>query len=107
RLRGHSGAVCRVEFAGDGQTLVSGGFDGTIKVWDVAHANQSVGWGGHQKRVDGLAFNKAGDQLVSTDLGGTVHCWRTLDGSTVREISSSPEVATARSSASGNTIAWK
>ena len=35
RLRGHTGRVSSVEFTPDGTTLVSGGWDGTARVWDL------------------------------------------------------------------------
>lgn len=34
-LPGHTGRVSSVEFAPDGQSLVSGGWDGTARIWDL------------------------------------------------------------------------
>lgn len=34
-LMGHTSAVHCIAISGDGKTLVSGGFDGTIKVWEI------------------------------------------------------------------------
>jgi WD40 repeat protein len=35
-LQGHTGYVTALAFAGDGQTLATGGLDGTVQLWDLA-----------------------------------------------------------------------
>ncbi len=37
-LRGHTDSVRRVKFLRDGRSLLTGSFDGTIRVWNVASA---------------------------------------------------------------------
>jgi WD40 repeat protein len=34
-LRGHTGTVWSVALSADGQLVVSGGFDGSVKIWDA------------------------------------------------------------------------
>ena len=106
-LRGHTSAVLRVELSPDGQTLVSGGIDGTIKVWDLAHVNQSPILHGHETSLGGLAFNGDGDQLDSVDVSGVMRIWRLNDGEPLRmNQSQGVDVLTARVSQSGKSIAW-
>jgi WD40 repeat protein len=44
--REHTGWVCSLGYTRDGRTLVSGGRDGRVKLWDVATlANSSIASG--------------------------------------------------------------
>ena len=50
RLRGHSGSVYSVAFTPDGNGLVSGSWDKTLKLWDVSGLSMSQS---NIKRKDG------------------------------------------------------
>jgi cytochrome c len=70
RLAGHQGNVNTVIFSTDGGTLFSGGYDGTIRVWDPETGTQhsvlySHGWG-----INTLAV--VGESLIFGSLEGTV-----------------------------------
>jgi WD40 repeat protein len=65
-LRGHSGAVTTVAFSPAGDTLVSGGHDGTIRRWHTA-SGRPIGppLRAHRGSVSSLAFSGDGKLLAS------------------------------------------
>ncbi|MDD2721807.1 MAG: hypothetical protein PHH47_10930 [Gallionella sp.] len=54
-LHGHQGVISAIRFSADGKKLVSGGWDKTVRLWDVASGNQTgelSGQGGEIYSVD-------------------------------------------------------
>jgi WD domain, G-beta repeat len=73
-IGGNAGAgVMSLAFFADGETLISGGYDQTIRFWDVPR-RQAIGSPliGHPNPVDHLALSGDNATLVSADL------WRTI-----------------------------
>jgi phospholipase A-2-activating protein len=50
-LRGHEGGVISLAFTGDGKHLLSGSWDGTARVWDLATAKCIHTLSGHENGV--------------------------------------------------------
>jgi WD40 repeat protein len=75
RLRGHSGPVSALVFTPDGRRLVSGGWDRSIKVWDLAQAQELLTLKGHSAEVLGLAFADGGERLASITRDSTLWIW--------------------------------
>ena len=74
-LRGHDRQVNSIVFSRDGQQLISGSDDGTIKIWywKFAQGQKEIG---HTLRVTSLSFlPDDGDTLMSTSLNGTAFAW--------------------------------
>lgn len=75
RLSGHRGMVSCVNFSSDGHLLASGGFDSTIRIWDVESLKQSAMLVGHSDVVSGVTFSPSTGELASCSWDGTIRIW--------------------------------
>jgi WD40 repeat protein/sterol desaturase/sphingolipid hydroxylase (fatty acid hydroxylase superfamily) len=82
KLTGHKGAVLCVAVSGDGRHVLSGGADGTIKIWDAATGREEQALVGHRGYVQSVAVSGDGRHIVSGSADKTVKVW---DAETCRE----------------------
>ena len=79
-LSGHSDEVRSVAFSPDGQFLVSGSSDFTVKGWNV-RTGQSIGaLAGNMGKVSSVTFSPDGELLASGGFDKTVRVWKLPDG---------------------------
>ncbi|MFM7405845.1 MAG: protein kinase domain-containing protein [Cuspidothrix sp.] len=75
-LTAHSKGVIAVAISRDGQTLVSGSDDDTIKIWNLGTGELKSTLTGHSSSVWSLAISPDGQTLVSGSSDDTIKIWR-------------------------------
>ena len=79
---GHQDSVLSVAFSPDGQTLASGSYDETIRIWNLTTGklintlSEHSTSPGHTNGVWSLAFSPQGNTLVSGDENGVIKIWQ-------------------------------
>gem|GEM_PF-415956 len=114
RLRGHQSSVLAVAFSPDGQTIVSGSADNTLRLWNRQGEPIGEPFRGHQDSVWAVAFSPDGQTIVSGSLDNTVRFWNRqgepigepLRGhqSSVLAVAFSPDGQTIVSGSADNTL---
>jgi len=77
-LPGHTGWICELIFAADGQRLYSASADQTIRIWDVGERRCLATLCGSRDEVQGLALSPDGTTLASASKDGVVAFWSTV-----------------------------
>ncbi|HXJ06574.1 MAG TPA: WD40 repeat domain-containing protein [Candidatus Acidoferrum sp.] len=73
---GHSSSISALVFSRDGKWLASGGFDGSIILWNASTGEQIRKWATQNPNVTQLVFSPDSKRLLSADEGGIVRGWR-------------------------------
>ncbi len=87
------GALCFLSFSSDGQKLMAGKTDGTVKVWDFTKANPEIPRAGDNFQVCGITLLPGEKTLVS--VSRQIRFWDLETGTTRRILE--PRVAVFRS----------
>jgi len=77
-LRGHSHFVSDVAISSDGQFALSGSWDQTLRLWEIATGNCTRRFVGHTGDVLSVAFSADNRQVVSASRDKTIKLWNVL-----------------------------
>ncbi|MBL1173668.1 protein kinase domain-containing protein [Pantanalinema sp. GBBB05] len=83
-LAGHTSYVNVLALSPDGETLISGSADKTIKLWDLATGQELQTLTGHTSFVNALAVSPDGSTLVSGSADRTIRVWDLATGKQLR-----------------------
>lgn len=78
-LRGHTDAVAAVAVMADGKRALSGSFDGSARMWDLATGKELRQFKGHGDTVSSVASTADGRRVVTGSADRTARIW---DGET-------------------------
>lgn len=79
---GHTGAISSIAFSSDGQHIISGSYDCTIRLWNVATGTtEGNPWTGHKLPVMSVVFSPNDRYAVSGSNDRTVRIWNVETGS--------------------------
>lgn len=75
KQQGHSSDMTSLAYSGDGQTIVTGGDDGKLKLWNAANGFCIVTFSEHSGPITAVEFSQNKKILVSAALDGTVRAF--------------------------------
>jgi len=79
-LTGHTDVVRQVVFSSNGQLLVSGGEDNSVRVWDATSGRQMIACMGHKATVETVAINRQGSMIASGGADDLIRLWNSSTG---------------------------
>jgi eukaryotic-like serine/threonine-protein kinase len=85
-LSGHTGAIFSLSFAPDSRRLISGSYDGTVRVWDVETRKEQLVFGAKRFAVFGVCFSPDGHKALSAEYGGAVRLWNADTGEEIKHL---------------------
>ena len=105
-LEGHTDNVWSVAFSPNGQTLASGSYDQTIRLWNVNTGHLLHTLTGHTNEVMSVAFSPDGQTLASASWDATIRLWNPHNGRLKRILTGHTDgVASVVFSPDGQTLA--
>jgi WD40 repeat protein len=69
-LLGHMSCVNSCDYSPDGERIVSGSRDGTVRIWDTATGMEIAVLRGHDGEVNHCTYSRDGSRLLSADNKG-------------------------------------
>ena len=86
-LEGHQGAIFTLDYGADGR-IVTGGADGTVRLWPV-RGNRALVLRGHSQEITGVAMFPDGSKVLSTSTDGTLRMWNSRTGALMARLATS------------------
>ncbi|MEM9478584.1 MAG: hypothetical protein AAGA58_02865, partial [Verrucomicrobiota bacterium] len=83
-FEGHTDEVTSCAFSPEGNHVLSGAFDGTLKLWEAGSGRCLRTFEGHTDEVTSCAFSPEGSHVLSVSIYGTLKLWEAGSGQEVQ-----------------------
>ena len=85
-------SIISFAFSPDGKTIVSGGGDKTVRLWNVHTGENIETLTGHTEEVIAVAYSPDGKTIVSASRDKTLRLWDTNTGDNIRTLSGHEDI---------------
>lgn len=85
KFRGHKASVQSFVFTPDGKRIISGSYDKSIRIWDIA-TGKAVILGKHKEKINKLAISHDGRKAVSCSIDRILCIWDLSECKSIRII---------------------
>ena len=102
----HQGSVNRIEFKPDGKSILTIGYDDTVRLWDVATGDFLHVLEGHTDSINDVAFSPDGTVLATGSSDNTIRLWDVQSWIEIQTLTADTiSVSSVAFSEDGNTVA--
>ena len=105
QFTGHTSRINAVTYTPDGESILTGSADSTIRLWDIETQQTRLIFEGHVGQVRSVTYHPESQHMLSSSADGTVRLWNPRTGLEIRRYSAHDEwVNAAVYSADGETV---
>lgn len=90
-LTGHRDIIESIAISPDGQTIVSGSYDATIKIWSLRTGELQNTLKGHNNRITCVAISTDGQIIASGSYDQTIKLWSLSTGKFLQSLEDRPD----------------